>query len=148
MEMSQWNSLYSHLKQIKMYFSFKNREQVGKTAPVWGLARVKVIRTGWRRVNVVEMLCTHAWNGKWDLLKYSSNGRRENKGERWRGWIQLRYIVRTVVNVTIYPQCNNNKILKNIYSNGFHHDIFIHVYKVLWSYHPPITLSFPPPPSY
>jgi hypothetical protein len=33
-------------------------------------------------------------------------------GERWRGWIQLGYIVRTFVNVTMYPQYNNNMIIK------------------------------------
>jgi hypothetical protein len=27
----------------------------------------------------------------------------ESKGERWRGWIQLWYIVKTFVNVTVYP---------------------------------------------
>jgi hypothetical protein len=38
MEMSQGNSLYSYLKQIKMIFSKKNGEQEGKRVPVWGLA--------------------------------------------------------------------------------------------------------------
>jgi hypothetical protein len=37
MEMSQRNSLYSYLKQTEIPF-FKNREQEGKTGPVWGLA--------------------------------------------------------------------------------------------------------------
>jgi hypothetical protein len=31
------------------------------------------------------------------------------KGEWWRGWIQLWYIERTFVNVTIHPQYNNNR---------------------------------------
>jgi hypothetical protein len=39
MEMSQWNSLYSYLKQTKMPF-FKNGEQEGKIGPVWGLVSV------------------------------------------------------------------------------------------------------------
>jgi hypothetical protein len=39
MEMSQWNSLYSDLKQTQMSFH-KNRGQEGKTGPVWGLAQV------------------------------------------------------------------------------------------------------------
>jgi hypothetical protein len=30
------------------------------------------------------------------------------KGEWWREWIQLWYIVRTFVTVTMYPQNNNN----------------------------------------
>jgi hypothetical protein len=34
MEMSQGNSLRSYLKQTKMPL-FKNREQEGKTGPVW-----------------------------------------------------------------------------------------------------------------
>jgi hypothetical protein len=43
---------------------------------------------------------------------YSSNGGRGDKGEWWRGWIQLWYIVRIFVNVTIYPQYNNNVKVK------------------------------------
>jgi hypothetical protein len=35
-EMSQWNSLYSDLKQTKISF-FKNGEPERKTGPVWGL---------------------------------------------------------------------------------------------------------------
>jgi hypothetical protein len=44
MEMSQGNSLCSYLKQTKMSF-FKNREQEGKTGPVWGLVPVGGRRT-------------------------------------------------------------------------------------------------------
>jgi hypothetical protein len=39
MEISQGNSLYSHLKQTKISF-FKNRGQEGKTDPVWELVQV------------------------------------------------------------------------------------------------------------
>jgi hypothetical protein len=39
MEMSQWNSLISYLKQTQMPF-FKNGEQEGKIGPVWGLGTV------------------------------------------------------------------------------------------------------------
>jgi hypothetical protein len=35
MEMSQENSVYSYLKQIKMSFSSQSAEQEGKTGPVW-----------------------------------------------------------------------------------------------------------------
>jgi hypothetical protein len=35
---------------------------------------------------------------------------RQNKGERGRGWIQLWYIARTLVNVTMYLQYNNKTI--------------------------------------
>jgi hypothetical protein len=37
MEISQLNTLYSYLKQTKMSLSYKNREQEGKTGPVWGV---------------------------------------------------------------------------------------------------------------
>jgi hypothetical protein len=40
MEMSPGNSLYSYLKQKKMYFPLKNGEQENKTVPVWGLVPV------------------------------------------------------------------------------------------------------------
>jgi hypothetical protein len=33
------------------------------------------------------------------------------KGEWWKRWIQLWYIVRTFVNVTIYPQYYNNIVI-------------------------------------
>jgi hypothetical protein len=36
MEMSQWNTLYSYLKQTKMSYFYKNGEQEGKTDTVWG----------------------------------------------------------------------------------------------------------------
>jgi hypothetical protein len=31
----------------------------------------------------------------------------DNKGEWWNGWVQLWYIVRTFINVTMYPKYNN-----------------------------------------
>jgi hypothetical protein len=59
MKMSQGNSLYSYLKQTKMSFC-KNGGQEGKTGPVWGLVGGREdIRKGCRKVNVVEILCTH-----------------------------------------------------------------------------------------
>jgi hypothetical protein len=39
-------------------------------------------------------------------------GVEEDKGEWWRGWIQLWHIVRIFANVTMYPQYNNKKNLK------------------------------------
>jgi hypothetical protein len=49
-----------HLKKMSFFFS-KNGEQGGKTGPVWGLApeRGEDIRKECRRVNMVDMLCTH-----------------------------------------------------------------------------------------
>jgi hypothetical protein len=43
--------------------SFKNGEQEGKTGPVWGVGtsgRGKDIKKGYRRVILVEILCTYA----------------------------------------------------------------------------------------
>jgi hypothetical protein len=39
----------------------KNREQEGKTVPVGGCTTVREedIRKGWRKVNMVEISCTH-----------------------------------------------------------------------------------------
>jgi hypothetical protein len=45
-------------------------------------------------------------------LNYSRNGRRRNKGDWWRGWIQawhIWYIVRTFANATMYPKHNNKE---------------------------------------
>jgi hypothetical protein len=56
------NSLYSYLRQTKVSF-FKNREQEGKISPAWGLTPVRQgrvnIRKQYRRVNMLEILCTH-----------------------------------------------------------------------------------------
>jgi hypothetical protein len=70
------------------------------------------IRKGCRRVNMVEILCTKVMKmEKWDFFDtVLRTVRRWDKGEWWRGWIQLRYIVSTFVNVTRYPQYNNNII--------------------------------------
>jgi hypothetical protein len=48
---------------------------------------------------------------KWYLLKLFQEWGKD-KGEWWRGWIQMWYIwyiVRTFVNATMYPQHNNKK---------------------------------------
>jgi hypothetical protein len=51
----------------------------------------------------------HSINRKiWVVETIPGMGRRRNKGEWWRGWIQLWCIVKTLVNVTVYPQYNNN----------------------------------------
>jgi hypothetical protein len=49
---------------------------------------------------------------KWVLLKLSRNGGRRDKGEWWRGWIQIWYIwyiLRAFVNATMYPQHSNKR---------------------------------------
>jgi hypothetical protein len=50
--------------------------------------------------------------GKCEPLNYSKNGGGGDKVEWWRDWIQLWCIARTFVSVTIYPQYNNNMIIK------------------------------------
>jgi hypothetical protein len=48
---------------------------------------------------------------KWHLLKtVLRKGGKGDKEEWWREWNQLWYIVRTLVNVTMYPQYNRKKI--------------------------------------
>jgi hypothetical protein len=57
MEMSQWHTFYSYLRQKCLFF--KNREQEGKTGAAWGAGLEPVggggIRKGHRRVSVVEI---------------------------------------------------------------------------------------------
>jgi hypothetical protein len=36
-----------------------------------------------------------------------------DKGELMEEWIQVSYIVRMFVNVTVYPQYNSNTLIKN-----------------------------------
>jgi hypothetical protein len=52
---------------------------------------------------MVEYYALMYENGKWDLLKVFQEWGREDKGEWWKGWTQLWYIVRTFANATIYP---------------------------------------------
>jgi hypothetical protein len=64
MKMSQEKPMYSYLKQTKMsfFFFYKIREQEGRIGPVWGLAtngRGENVGKGYRRVNMVQILCTH-----------------------------------------------------------------------------------------
>jgi hypothetical protein len=46
---------------------------------------------------------------KWDLLKLFQEWGWDR--EWWRRWIQLWYIKRTWINVTMYPQYNKNMII-------------------------------------
>jgi hypothetical protein len=65
MEMSQGNSLWSHLKQTKMSF-FNHRKLEGKTGPVWGWHQWEGedIRKGCGRVTMVEYYALMNENGK------------------------------------------------------------------------------------
>jgi hypothetical protein len=57
--------MYSYLKQTKMafFFSFyKSGEQEGRTGPLWGVGtsgRREDVGKGCRRVNMMQILCTH-----------------------------------------------------------------------------------------
>jgi hypothetical protein len=56
MEMSQQNTLYNYTNKNILFF--KNRDQEGKTDPVWGLVPVGGDRIKKRLVNMVQILCT------------------------------------------------------------------------------------------
>jgi hypothetical protein len=47
-------------------------------------------------------------------------GRGEDKGEWQRGWIQLWYIIRTLVNATMYSQYNDIKKIGWITINNYY----------------------------
>jgi hypothetical protein len=72
MEISQGNVPCSYLKQAKMlFFSFlfyKIREQEGRAGPAWEEGgngrRKKVVEKGCRRINMVQILCTHVCKSK------------------------------------------------------------------------------------
>jgi hypothetical protein len=82
-EMPQWNSLYSYLKQTKMSFSFfKNRGHENKTGPVWGVGTSGRGRTwgkGVGRVNMVEIYVLIYEMENENCWKYSENGGRRIK---------------------------------------------------------------------
>jgi hypothetical protein len=68
MEMSQINSLYSYLKQTKMSFFFFTKLENRRVEQVlfggWFQWKVKDIETGYRRVNMVQVLCTNVCKWK------------------------------------------------------------------------------------
>jgi hypothetical protein len=60
-----------YFKKTKCHFLNKNREQEGKTGPVWGLVPMgggEDIRKGYRRVNMVEYYVLMYENGKMRLF--------------------------------------------------------------------------------
>jgi hypothetical protein len=70
------------LKEQSLFF-FKNGEQEGKTGPVWDWYQWEGVdlRKVWKRLNVVEILCTHVW--KWPVETISGMGEgviKENDG--------------------------------------------------------------------
>jgi hypothetical protein len=68
MEISQGNSLYSYLKQTKFPFPYKNGEHEVRICLVWMFvtnARGEDVGIGYRRMNMVEILCTHIC--KWEM---------------------------------------------------------------------------------
>jgi hypothetical protein len=67
MEMSQGNSLCSYLKQKNVFFSFA-KSQNERTEQVLSRGLVPVVGEdvgkGFRRVNIVQILCTHVCKWK------------------------------------------------------------------------------------
>jgi hypothetical protein len=70
MEMSEGNSLCSYLKQAKMSFCFliQNQRTGGRNRSCWELvpAGAGECRERCRRVNMVQILCTHVCKWKND----------------------------------------------------------------------------------
>jgi hypothetical protein len=75
-------------------------------------------------VNIVQILCTDA-NGNNEIC--SKDRGKGHKEEWWWGWIQLRYSVRTIVNVTMYSQYINSKKIYIFIC------LFVPVYLSWWS---------------
>jgi hypothetical protein len=60
---------------------------------------------------MVEILCTHIC--EWTNETWGNYSRNEGRGDKENDGVNsILYIVRTFVNVTMYPQCNNNKNFK------------------------------------
>jgi hypothetical protein len=116
MEMSQWNTLYSYLKQTKMPFFSRTGKQNRSCLGDGYWWEDENIRKRSQRVNMVQIFCIHMckWKKRETCWNYSRNWGRRDKGEWWREWIQLWYILRNFVNVTMYLQHNNikNKLWK------------------------------------
>jgi hypothetical protein len=77
MEMSQGNSL--HYLKNAIFFSFTKLEE-GRTGPAWVVGirrREEDVERGCRRVNMVQILCTHVCKWKNDTIP----GMEGNKGE-------------------------------------------------------------------
>jgi hypothetical protein len=84
------NSLCSYHKQVKLPFLFSFRKlenrRVEQILPGLGgvgtSGREEEVKKGYRRVNMVRILCTHLYKLKTaTCLNYSRNGRRRNKGD-------------------------------------------------------------------
>jgi hypothetical protein len=89
MEMSQEYYLYSYLKQTKMSFFFFHKigEQEGEAGPVWVVGtsgRDEDVGRGCRRMDIIQILCTHVckWKieGCWDYSRNVGRGIMENDG--------------------------------------------------------------------
>jgi hypothetical protein len=68
--MSQGNYLYNYLKQKKCHFIFlkKNVKQEERTSSVWGVGTRGIgedVEKGYRRVNIIQILCTYVY--KWKI---------------------------------------------------------------------------------
>jgi hypothetical protein len=77
-------------KNVLFFFIYKIREQEGGTGLAWGQGwyqwKGEGEGKGWKRVNMVQILCTHVCKWKTQLLKLFQNGERRDKGEWWWWW--------------------------------------------------------------
>jgi hypothetical protein len=90
-------------KQKYLFSKIVNRTVKQVLCRGWYQWEGKDVRKGCRRLNMVEILCTHIWKRKNKTFE-SIPGMGEGRESR----IQLWYIVKTFVNVTMYPQYNKN----------------------------------------
>jgi hypothetical protein len=102
-------SFYSYLKNVFLH-KWRTGRQIRFCLGIATSGRREDIRKRCRRVNVVGILCTHEWNGEVRPVESVPGLGEGSKGEWWRWWIQPPYIVRTLVNVTVYLQHNGNMI--------------------------------------
>jgi hypothetical protein len=111
MEIAQGNSLCSYLKQTVILFSFTKSEN--RRLKQILAERGRRCRTGMKEWVWCKYFVHMYGNGKMIPVEtVPRTGAGWDKGEWWRGWIQvwhIWYIVRTFVNATTYPQHNNKK---------------------------------------
>jgi hypothetical protein len=112
MEMSQWSSLYSYLKKNKMsLFPQKRWTARQNISCLWiGISgRRENIRKGCKRVNLVEILCTHVQKWKNETCwNYSRNGGGEIK-ENDGGVNSTMIYCKNFCKCHNVPQCSNKK---------------------------------------
>jgi hypothetical protein len=93
-----------------VFFFFSKPENWKVKQVLFGTSGMEDVRKECRKMNIVEILGAYVWKWKnetcWNCSKNGERRMKENDGGEGT---QLWYIVRTLVNVTIYPPSNNNK---------------------------------------